>query len=42
MNFNDSENVDEELVIAMEVLRRYEYPDYEDVENDSKYDSIVG
>ena len=32
MNFNDSESVDEEIVITLEVLRRYEYPDYEDVE----------
>ena len=32
MNLNDSESVDEEIVITLEVLRRYEYPDYEDVE----------
>ena len=31
MNFNDSEIVDIEIEITMEVLRRYEYPDYEDV-----------
>ena len=32
MNFNDSESVDKEIEITMEVLLRYEYPDYEDVE----------
>ena len=31
MNFNDSEMVDIEIEMTMEVLRRYEYPDYEDV-----------
>jgi len=32
MNFNDSEMEDEEIVITLEVLHRYEYPDYEDVQ----------
>ena len=32
MNFNDSEMEDKEIEITLEVLLRYEYPDYEDVE----------
>ena len=32
MNFNGSESVDEEIQITMDGLRRYEYPEYEEVE----------
>jgi len=32
MNFNDSEMEDKEIEITLDVLLRYEYPDYEDVE----------